>query len=1406
MCSVAQFFILSLDFITNLKHAPKVLPVHINSIKVFFTLTPQNIHVASQRKSKRTPLSDEQLHNGCRLGTDSHADVSCLGKHARVTEVFHGRSCNVQPFHDSYSPMKNVNTINASFAHDTEDGKTYIVEVNQALDFTDSMEHSLLCTNQARLHGVVVDDVPKFLDPSNRSTHSIQFPKEQVTLPLSLFGPVSYLPVRYPNDEEMDFCDRLELTCGDSPWDPNYLNGLQNAVSSIQCDPYPNDYETSCAHPDLYETLSERIFINAISHSPRMGRDLSPEKLAKLWHIGLEDAKRTLKSTTQDFIRVGTGRVHRRVKTRAHQSRYKQLGGYLGMFASDTFHSKVTSIRGNNYCQLFCNRGNYVEVYPMKSKAHAHHTLDRFLHEVGIPIELLTDGAKELIVADWGNLCRKHRIHQVTTEPHSPWQNPAELSGGIIKRQVRQAMITTNTPVRLWDYCWEYKARIRSRTASNHILLDNTTPFEKVHGYTPNIGEFVSFDWYQWIWYHEPISPEKSLLGRWLGPAHTSGQGMAYHILTAAGKIVTRSTVNKLSIEDISSQEMERRKQDFTKSTELVIGNYCNATITKQHADYNPEKPYDSLFDDDELDNADIDFQEVDENGDIIYKPDAESFLPSDAPILEATDEHIGLKVTLPHQGEMVEGTVTSRKRNADGTLIGTQNNNPILDSRTYSVEFGDGSYGDYSTNVLIENLYAHVDDQGRSHALVHSITDHRKDEEAVLIDDGFYKTNSGASKRKITTKGWQIQVTWKDGTSSWVPLSDLKESSPIELAEYAVSRDIHQEPAFAWWVNHILRQRNRLIKQVKHRMVKKSLKFGVMVPSSVQEAYSLDKDNGNKLWTDAINKELKNVLVAFQLLEDGETLPVGSKRIPYHIIFDVKFNLTRKARCVAGGHRNTDVPAHATYSSVASRDSVRLGLMIAALNDINVLAADIGNAYLNAPCGERVHVKVGPELFGAEHEGKFAVIVRALYGLKSAGNSWRNHFAICIREDLGYKPTVADPDVYLKPETKPDGTKYYSYLIVYVDDILCIHEHPKKTMDKIGTLFNLKDTVEEPKIYLGADVRKWEHQKTDGSVGTCWALGSESYVKEAVKVAEAQMKKHDLSFSSTKRQGRNTPFSDSAYRPELDSTNLCDQELSTVYQNLIGVLRWTCELGRIDILHETSILSQYLAAPRIGHLTQTLNIFYYLKHHDRSWMVLDPTRFEVDWSPRNGEESPQVRAKAMKDIYPDACDELPHNMPVPRGNPVDINVFVDADHAGNRVTRRSHTGIIIYCNLAPILWYSKKQNTIETSTFGSEYIALRIATELVDGLRYKLRMFGIPLEGPARVFCDNEGVVKSSSFPESALKKKHCSIAYNKVRESVAAGKLLMFYESTNSNLADLLTKVLSHTKRQGLVQAILS
>ncbi len=86
-------------------------------------------------------------------------------------------------------------------------------------------------------------------------------------------------------------------------------------------------------------------------------------------------------------------------------------------------------------------------------------------------------------------------------------------------------------------------------------------------------------------------------------------------------------------------------------------------------------------------------------------------------------------------------------------------------------------------------------------------------------------------------------------------------------------------------------------------------------------------------------------------------------------------------------------------------------------------------------------------------------------------------------------------------------------------------------------------------------------------------------------------------------------------------------------------------------------------------------------------------------------------------DFYPDAIEPIPDNMPQARGPNVHLSCFVDAVHAGNLLTRRSHTGFVIYMNNSPIVWYSKRQNTVESSTFGSEMNALRIAVDQIQAL-----------------------------------------------------------------------------------------
>ena len=157
--------------------------------------------------------------------------------------------------------------------------------------------------------------------------------------------------------------------------------------------------------------------------------------------------------------------------------------------------------------------------------------------------------------------------------------------------------------------------------------------------------------------------------------------------------------------------------------------------------------------------------------------------------------------------------------------------------------------------------------------------------------------------------------------------------------------------------------------------------------------------------------------------------------------------------------------------------------------------------------------------------------------------------------------------------------------------------------------------------------------------------------------------------------------------------------------------------------------------------------------------------------------------------------------MPAPRDQTVPTHCFVDSDHAANTIKRRSQTGPLLFVNRAPVTWLSKRQNTFETSTIGSEFIALKTAGEHTEALRYKLRIIGIPVDGPTNVFCDNEAVFKNTSIPDSTLKKKHTSSCYHQARKVVAACAMRVAKEGTATNLADLFTKPLMDSRRTSLL-----
>ena len=186
------------------------------------------------------------------------------------------------------------------------------------------------------------------------------------------------------------------------------------------------------------------------------------------------------------------------------------------------------------------------------------------------------------------------------------------------------------------------------------------------------------------------------------------------------------------------------------------------------------------------------------------------------------------------------------------------------------------------------------------------------------------------------------------------------------------MARGIDKMPAFAWWVSWTLKKRGTIIASIRSRIARTTHKCRIEIPTSWKHAKDIDARNKNQLWENALAKEMKNVGVAFDVLENHENVPVGWTKASGHLIWDVKMNFTCKARWVKDGHRKVD-PLGMTYAGAVSRDSVWIAFTLAAMHGLGICAADIQNAYIQASTSEKHYVVCGPEF--SEHKGKKALI-----------------------------------------------------------------------------------------------------------------------------------------------------------------------------------------------------------------------------------------------------------------------------------------------------------------------------------------------------------------------------------------------------------------------------------------------
>jgi len=608
------------------------------------------------------------------------------------------------------------------------------------------------------------------------------------------------------------------------------------------------------------------------------------------------------------------------------------------------------------------------------------------------------------------------------------------------------------------------------------------------------------------------------------------------------------------------------------------------------------------------------------------------------------------------------------------------------------------------------------------------------------------------------------ILIKWENGEITLEPLAIIGADNPVACAIYAREHNLLDTPGWRRFKRLANRQKKlfRMANQAKLRSFRLAPKFKYRfeISRDFAHALELDRRNGNTFWADATALKMYQLFEYVTFIDCGKgTAPAGHKKIRVHLLYDVKHDGRHKARLVADGHL-TDVPVNRVYSGIVSLSGTRLVLFVAELNGLTIWATGIGNAYLEAKTKEKLFIVAGPE-FG-NLTGHTLVINMALYGLCTSGLRWHERFSDCLRAE-GFFLCKAEPDVWMR-----DLGNHYEYVVVYVDDLAFAMRNPQSFVDVLSSKYRFKLKGTGPiEFHLGCDFERDD----DGTL----RMSPQKYIKRMAS-------QYERMFGEKPKQLHSSPLHKGDH-PKLDETELLLPEGVTDFQLLVGSLQWAVSLGRFDRTTAVITLSRFRAAPRKGHLDRTKRVVGYL---------LKYRHFKICFCTHVPDLSnlPDPIYEWEYTVYGDVSKNMPDNCPKPLGHHVLLVHYVDANLYHDMLTGRSLTGILHMIKGTPIDWFSKRQSTVETATYGSEFVAARTRTKQIINLRTTLRYLGIPIRGKSYVFKDNESVVGSSTKPHAKLHKRHTALLFHQVCKAVAAKVLGFFHVPGKSNPADILSK----------------
>ena len=1118
------------------------------------------------------------------------------------------------------------------------------------------------------------------------------------------------------------------------------------------CKPTPEELENlpviELTSPDMPSMCCERQVLCQRHFKSRVPMTLDRWRRCFAW-LPDDRVRATLTCTTQLIPSVEAetrDRPRDHIKARLAALHPRRL---RGTWYTDTFFCPLKSVRGHTCFQLFIGTfAKFPVVYPMRKESNAPNAYRDFVRSYGAPELLKRDNSQTQTGADWISVSRQSLIAEALTEPFHSNQNLAERYGGDLKGMVVLTLAVSQAPLKFWCYAVEWCAVVLRNAA---ISGDCVTAHTLFYGDTNDVSYLRFYFWEEVEFLDSSIcAPFNNMIsGRFLGIAENAGDAFTFLVLPESElsksrpRPLVRSVVRSRDPHAVPPQESSLPSM---RNLDLDSKPFNFDSGTKLRAATQPSQA-----------SCSSPQSTPPTASDNVIQPASPSIEPATT-----------IPLDLPEGNHVPGGQPPPEQSDPEEPF-------PHPDSQT-SKAFRD------LINLLSK-------EEASNHDEFTKIVGHKRHDGVPMF-----------------------QVEWLDRSTTWVDFESLRSDHPDHLAAYIVEhRDVdgYKTGKHFRWARHFQREMQRLQRRLvlracrvsdstrttRDRVLRRAatgsckkrpknpgrndriptVQYGVQVPRNIREAFELDKKNGNTYWKDAIEKEINALLLldCFEFQDPSAWSPPSDYQYaPLRLIFAVKQDGRRKARLVAGGHviDASDVP---TYASVVQSLSTRLLHLIADKNRLYRLCGDVGNAFVNAYTNEKVYCRAGPE-FG-DREGCWVIIRKALYGLKSSAERWHAKFADSLRE-LGFSPTRFDRDVWIR-----DAGDHYEYICTHVDDFCIFSRDPWRHMRKLQEEYTIKDAG-PPNYYLGNDFRTI-------STGHL-AVGCSTYLKNALARIEEK-------FGTLKPQRSPMATND---HPEDDESPLLSEETQRDFQMLLGIAQWLNLIGRFDICFAVSSLSRFNALAREGHLTRILHVFGYLKKYrdfhlvvDSRPPIFDPDAtipFDIDWGDEYAGANPE---------------ELDPAHPPPKGGELPMTYFVDADHAHDHQTRRSITGLICLIGCTPVHWISKRQGTVETSTYGAEFNAMRTATEEIMAHRYILRSLGVPVSRPTILYGDNMGVIQNATMPLAQCKKKHNALSFHRVREAAAHHITDPRKIDTNDNYADIFTKAIASTVFIGHVHELM-